>query len=212
METPVAVSYDLFGTLVAVNSERAPADAIAAQLRDRDVTVPDGWTDAYRHQHRELEDGQELALPDHVRDVLEALGVTECDQQLIQEAVLEAFEADIATRDGAQRVVQATARQYPVGILSNCSVPSLARRVLARCAIDETQFDAIVTSVDCGWRKPHPNAFETIAAQLGCPVTELLHVGDDPGSDGGITDAGGDALLLEDVSLSGIPPVLEGSQ
>lgn len=207
---PTVISFDLFGTLVEVSSPPNPATAVATELRKRDVPVPDDWDAAYTEQHVDVPDGTELSLPEHVHEALASRGVTAAPD-MVERAVSTAFEPTVQTRDGARDALLAAERLGPVGILSNCSVPSLAETALARSTLDSSRFDAVVTSVDCGWRKPHPRAFETVASALDCRVEELCHVGDDPRTDGGVTDAGGTAILLDETPLERIPSQLEAT-
>ncbi|HMB51241.1 MAG TPA: hypothetical protein VKM69_11335, partial [Natronoarchaeum rubrum] len=47
------------------------------------------------------------------------------------------------------------------------------------------------------------------ANELGVGVDRLVHVGDDPRTDGGIERLGGTAILLDDVPLSAVPERLD---
>ncbi|MFB6131804.1 MAG: HAD family hydrolase, partial [Halanaeroarchaeum sp.] len=72
-------------------------------------------------------------------------------------------------------------------------------------------FDAVVASVDCGWRKPDARAFESVAASLDTAVSELMHVGDDPETDGGVAAAGGRFHSVQEAPLESVPAALEDS-
>jgi len=202
-----AISFDLFGTLVAVEPRGRPAHLVADELRERGVTVPGDWEEAYVEPHVATEAGEERSLVVHVRAALASRGVV-ADAETVERAVRAAFDADVRTRAGAIDALDACER--PVGLLSNCSVPGLVERTLERSAIDPGTLDAVVTSVGCGWRKPDQRAFEAVARALDVPLSELVHVGDDPRTDGGAEDAGATALLLEHVSLDELPAALEG--
>jgi HAD superfamily hydrolase (TIGR01509 family) len=69
-------------------------------------------------------------------------------------------------------------------------------------------FDAVVTSAGCGWRKPHPGIFEAVAGRLGVAPVDLVHVGDDPATDGGVTDVGGRFLDVREHPLDRLPAEL----
>ncbi|MFB6255324.1 MAG: HAD family hydrolase, partial [Haloplanus sp.] len=71
--------------------------------------------------------------------------------------------------------------------------------------LDADRFDAVVASVDCGWRKPHDRAFEAVARELDVRPTELVHVGDDARTDGGAERAGGRTILTSETPLSAVP-------
>ena len=66
----VAVSFDLFGTLVDADLPEDPASAIAEELRARDVAVPDDWAAAYRETHVDTPEGAVVPLMAHVSAAL----------------------------------------------------------------------------------------------------------------------------------------------
>ncbi|ADJ15936.1 HAD family hydrolase [Halalkalicoccus jeotgali] len=199
----MAVSFDLFGTLVRAPKPADPARAIAAELESRGVEVPDDWEVAYRTPWIDAPEGAEVPLPAHVARALSARGVS-VPENAARRAVIAAFDPDVERREGAVEAI-AAAREYgPVGLLSNCSVPELVSRTLIRAGL-RGEFDAVVTSVGCGWRKPDPKAFKAVAAELDVPVADLVHVGDSPDADGGIEACGGRAILLDRVALPAVP-------
>lgn len=202
----MAVSFDLFGTLVAVDRPADPARAIARELEALDVALPADWQTAYRTPQFEVPERAEISLVEHVRTIL---GDDAPDERTLRRALLRAFDTEVRTRPGAERAVAAAAERGPVGVLSDCSVPGLVTRTLDRSTLDPARFDAVVASVDVGWRKPDHRVFEAVAARLGVPVEELVHVGDDPRADGGATDAGATAVLLDSTPLVEFPAYLE---
>ena len=199
----MAVTFDLFGTLVAVDRPDDPAAAVAAELRDRDVPVPTDWSAAYAERHVDAPEGAEVPLPAHVAAALRARGV-DVPNNAARRAVVAAFDPDVRTRPGASDAVAAAAERGPVGLLSNCSVPELVSRTLIRSTVDRAAFDATVTSVGCGWRKPHPKSFETVAGELGVAPASLVHVGDDDATDGGITSLGGTFVDVTESDLDAV--------
>lgn len=207
-----AVSFDLFGTLIEVRPPANPADAVAAALRERDVSVPDDWQRRYETTRIETEPGEELSLYDHVAAALGAetdSGGRTATPSTVEAAVDAAFDPAVETVSGAEEVVRAVGERVPMAILSNSSVPGLAERAVERSALRIADFDAVVTSVDCGWRKPDPRAFETVADALDVAVDGLLHVGDDPETDGGIAAAGGRFVSVQEIPLETVPAMLE---
>jgi len=204
----VAVSFDLFGTLVAPDPPESPARVVAHELAERGVPVPDDWPDAYAEPHVDAAAGAEVPLPDHAGAALASRGVA-APESTVREAVTAAFDRPVETRPGAVGAVSAAAERGPVGVLSNCSVPGLVERALDRSDLDRTAFDAVVASVDCGWRKPERQAFEAVADELGVDVEALVHVGDDARTDDGIERHGGTSILLDDVPLAAVPERLD---
>lgn len=203
----VAVTFDLFGTLVSVPKPADPARAIAAELESRGVSVPPEWDEAYYTPRIDAPEGAEVPLPAHVAAALRSCGV-EVGENVARRATIAAFDPDVETRDGASEAIRAAHEHGPVGLLSNCSVPELVSRTLIRSELSRDSFDAIVSSVACGFRKPHPEAFEAVATDLGVPVDGIVHVGDSPEPDGGIEACGGHAIVLGEATLAEVPDLL----
>ena len=201
----MAVSFDLFGTLVAQDRPAEPWSAVAAELRAREMPVPEDWEAAYRASHADIDPGREQSLVDHAVAALASRGV-DAGRGVVHDALLAAFDAPVEVRPGAREALAAARECGPVGVLSNCSLPDLADRTLARA---DLAVETVVTSVGCGWRKPHDRAFGAMADELGVEVGELVHVGDDPRADGGGRTAGVAVVLTEDVALSAFPGWLE---
>ncbi len=200
-------SFDCFGTLVSVDVPDDPAALVADELEIRGVAVPRDWQNAYRTPQIDAPRHAEIPLTEHVRAVLgnSSFETPQPDSEVVRDAVLAAFESDVRTRDGATEAVRAMKRHGPVGVLSNCSVPGLVERSLERSALDRQSFDAIVTSVGCGWRKPDRRAFKAVTDRLDISLPSLVHVGDDVETDGGATAVGAHAVLIDDVSLEELP-------
>jgi len=207
----VVVSFDLFGTLVTADRPDEPWDAVADTLTERGVDVPDDWETAYRSAHREYERGREAPLDEHVRLALASRGV-EVTAATARAAVLAAFDGPVVRRDGAHAALAAAADIGPVAVCSNCSVPGLVERTLTRADLSPDSLDAVVTSVDSGWRKPHPRIFEATAAALDAPLSALVHVGDDARTDGGADRAGARSVLLSETPLSTVATRLREGQ
>jgi FMN phosphatase YigB (HAD superfamily) len=199
--TDVVVSFDLFGTLVTADRPDEPWDAVADSLAQRGVSVPDDWEDAYRSAHREYGRGREAPLDEHVRLALASRDV-EVTETTAREATLAAFDGPVARRQGAREAIAAATDRGQVAICSNCSVPGLVERTLERTGLAGDDVDAVVTSVGCGWRKPHPRIFEATADALVAPLSALVHVGDDARTDGGADRAGARSVLLSETPLS----------
>ena len=207
VRTNTAVTFDVFETLVTMADPPDPAAAIREALVRRGVTVPADWAAAYGEVHVPVPDGRERPLAEHVRHALSSRGVTVAPE-LVTDAVFEAFAILVTRREGATSAVRTAKAVGPVGFLSNCSVPGLVEHALAAAAVPPVE--VVVTSVECGYRKPDVRAFEAAADALGVRIDQLVHVGDDPHADGGATAHGATAVLVDDVPLRELPTYLAG--
>lgn len=199
----MAVTFDLFGTLVEVDRPDDPAAAIATELDARGVEVPEDWGQRYAERHVDAPAGAEVPLPAHVAAALRSDGV-DTPNNAARRAVVAAFDPSVRTRAGAVEAVRAAGDRGPVGLVSNCSVPELVSRTLARSDLVRDSFDVVVVSAGCGWRKPHPRIFESAADQLGVEPASLVHVGDDPVTDGGVEEVGGQFVGVAERPLATI--------
>lgn len=206
----MAVTFDLYDTLVTAARPDEPWTAVADALDERGVTIPDDWEEAYRSSHHDDAPLAERSLVEHTRAALASHGV-DSTESTVHEALLGAFDGPVDVRPGATAALERAADAGPVGILSNCSLPGLVESSLERVAFP-VDFDAIVTSVDCGWRKPHDRAFTAAAAAIGVTVGDLVHVGDDPRTDGGGRTAGVTVVLIDETPLAELrfPPEAGG--
>ncbi|MFD1512807.1 HAD family hydrolase [Halomarina rubra] len=199
----MAVSFDLFGTLVSAALPADPATAVADELAARNVEVPDDWGRAYAESYVDAPEGAAVPLPAHVARALASLGV-DAPANAPRRAVVAAFDPAVETHPGAVEAVRAASERGPVALCSNCAVPELVGRTLVRSGLSRDDFDVIVTSVACGWRKPHPQVFETTADRLGVAPDTLVHVGDDPETDGGVAAVGGEFVDVRETSLEAV--------
>lgn len=206
------ISFDLFGTLVTVDRPNDPAGAVAHALEEQGVSVPDDWSETFGKRHIDNPDGTEIPLTDHVVAALVSRANTLDRASVrndVERAVRSAFDSDVQTRDGVATVVDTPGKQIPVGVLSNCSVPGLVERTLERSNIDVAALDTVTTSVGCGWRKPDSRAFQAVADGLDIELERLLHIGDDPLTDGGAVEAGATALLVDEPPIPDLQEVVE---
>ena len=66
----MAVSFALFGTLVDADLPSDPAAAVAAELRERSVSMPADFESASRETHVAAPGGAEVPLPARVQTML----------------------------------------------------------------------------------------------------------------------------------------------
>jgi putative hydrolase of the HAD superfamily len=76
-----------------------------------------------------------------------------------------------------QGLLEGLALQYRLAVVSNTLDSALVPRHLADMGVLPL-LDAVVTSVDVGWRKPHPKIFETALNTVGAEPSDVVFVGD----------------------------------
>ena len=208
---PTAISFDLFGTLIEVHDQPDVTTALECELTKRGVNVPSGWERKFMTPQLALTSDEELSLVRHSLAVLAACGLSIDDriEARVNDAILKVFDRKVTPRPGAIEAIHSARGYGPVGILSNCSVPGIVEQMLDRAGMNQDWFDAICSSVDIGWRKPHPRAFETMAEELDIRPERLLHIGDDRVADSGAKAVGATVALTEGQSLIEIVKALE---
>lgn len=99
---------------------------------------------------------------------------------------------------GAVEVLHVLKGQYPLVVISDTiNSPGSALGELMRDAGMHDCFDALIFSDELGRSKPAPEAFAAAAAAVGCPVGNIVHIGDRPHNDiGGPHAIGARAILL----------------
>jgi len=117
--------------------------------------------------------------------VFSALVQCGCEPENVREAVTEAVDGGIASREtkwfqDANRTLRTLReRGYRLGVISNTHwrMPDGLR--------DEFDglFDVVTLSYEHGYVKPHPSIFLETLSMLGVDPKDCLHVGDDPISD-----------------------------
>lgn len=197
----MAVTFGL-SALVAVEWPSDPAQAVARELRERGVAVPDDWRALYHANHIDSPAGAAVPEPAHVSAALTAAGVDAPDNAP-RRAVVAAFDPTVDTRTGARRAVTAAAAGGSVGLLANITTPEALRRALVRSSLDRSAFDAVCSAAGCGWQKPDRRAFESVARRLGVGVERITHIGREA-ADAGIRDAGGEFLDLRETPLTAV--------
>lgn len=204
-----AVTFDLFGTLVDRPERALSADVVAAALETEGVDVPAGFEAAYGAPTGETDPNREVPLTTHVARTLAASGAATVAPTRIEAALHTLCQPPPAPRSAADAAIRRAASIGPVGVVSDCSIPGLVEQTLQASELPVGDIDVIVTSVDVGWRKPHPVPFATAAEALGVHPTAMIHVGDDPVADRGIETLGGRFVFVDDDGLSPVFRQLE---
>lgn len=187
------VFFDFFGTLVDYDPSIHPASHNAPwEFAQRaGVQIARETSDAiWQRVWDELDSdaartGREHSMHDIARSYWRAIGSPALVDGAIDRLITEYFEAwtrDVRVAPGALQCVADLATDHTLAIVSNTHdvrlVPGLARRfglhdVMAR----------VVTSVETGWRKPHPAIFDVALRDCGARARTTVFVGDNWAAD-----------------------------
>jgi len=181
---PRAILLDALGTLVAL---QPPAPRLRAELADRfavnislaEATRAIAAEIAYYRSH--LDQGRDDSGLRALRHQCAIALQAELPQQaaslpieLLTEALLAAL-AFSAFDDVLPALVAARSHGIRLVVVSNWDVS--LHDVLSRLGI-APMLDGIVTSAECGSRKPDPAIFRRGLAFAGVPAADAIHVGD----------------------------------
>ncbi|MCX7748024.1 MAG: HAD family hydrolase [Clostridia bacterium] len=88
------------------------------------------------------------------------------------------YESKCYVKEDVKVSLSQLARNYKLGVVSNFMVKNGIEILLKQNGIFQN-FDFVVTSVNEGWRKPHPHIYNTAVSKAGYPSNQILFVGDD---------------------------------
>ncbi len=197
-----AVIFDYIGTLVncrgynMADSEDSLHRALVAEGFNLKKAA---FLDAYNVSHQKYrkvryEQHREVTNAVWVSEALCTLGYKVSPDDSRVKAALNVFFQDfidtLELREGAKKLLQQTAAQTKVGLISNFTYAPVIHKSLRKVAID-AYFNAVVISEEIGWRKPSIKIFEEALYRLGVEAEEVVFVGDSPLEDiKGAKDAG----------------------
>jgi len=204
--------FDFFGTLVHYRDGVVgnPVDRSLAFLRERGLVLDAAafatrWQGVWDEIDREARSTlREVHMHEGARRFFRGMGHD------VDDAAVEAFVAryiddwnqgvvDIA---GLDRLLASV--DLEASIVSNTFYPPLVPGHVARLRLDG-RFQRIHTSVEHGYRKPHPSIYATAIAAAGVPAADVLFVGDNPDCDyHGPRRVGMQAVLVSERPCDGV--------
>ena len=209
------VLFDFFGTLVDYDPSRTAqgyrrTHALLGELGTAIgyAEMLSTWDDvAGRFDAASDEDDHELSMLDVGAALLhEVLGRVEAAEVAAFVAVyLEEWSQGVRPIDGVPTLVRSLAQDHRLAVVTNTHSPTLVPGRLAAMGIAEC-FEAVVTSVEVGWRKPHPAIYDAALAAMATTADQCTFVGDTRGPDyDGPRAHGMRALLIDPDARHDIP-------
>lgn len=102
-------------------------------------------------------------------------GLAEADEFV--SAYLAEWNTGVGYPPGIGELVAGLAARYRLAVVTNTHEPDLVPGHLAAMGLTSL-FDAVVTSVEVGWRKPHPKIYRAALDRLGVGPSSAVFVGD----------------------------------
>lgn len=212
------ILFDFFGTLVeySPNQVQQPYNTTYGLLRQQGISVDyetfsHHWNTAYTDLSQWSHNTQrEFSTADIARRFLTRIAADHHASTFADELgatyVWEWSDAvKVRYLPGIRDFIQLLSATLPLGIVTNTHYAPLISHHLFEMGL-QNDFQTIVTSVEHGRPKPHPDIFASALHALGCASEQTLFVGDSYTADYlGATQSGMSALLIDPEASSPAP-------
>ena len=188
MAVPTHVLFDFFGTLVDYSASRTDqgyhaSHRLASEL-GADLTYArflDEWARiCTEHDRRSDEDDREYSMMDvgaaFLRHVL-GREPAHTDVESFVDRYVGEWNAGVRYPPAIPDMVGHLLGEYRLAIVTNTYHATLVPRHLEAMGL-RSSFEAVVTSVEVGWRKPHPRIYRAALDALGIAAASAVFVGD----------------------------------
>jgi putative hydrolase of the HAD superfamily len=187
---PTHILFDFFGTLVryvphpdlGYHESYARVRELGARMSYVDFMATwDATAGAF--ERRAEADGREFSMVELGAAFLDrvAPGSTP-DVESFVECLVAEWSVGVTHLDGLDELLATLARDHRLAVVSNTNSPTLVPSILDAAGL-AGRFDAVLLSVDIGWRKPHPAIYRTALERLDVPAERAVFVGDSYGPD-----------------------------
>ncbi|MGP4095195.1 HAD family hydrolase [Nonomuraea sp. KM90] len=210
------ILFDFFGTLVEYSPSRTEQGyrSTYALLRRLGASLPyeeflDGWsrTSAEFDRLSDLDD-HEFSMAEAGTAFLGRVLPHEPAPAEVEEFVtlyVAEWNTGVHYLPGLSGLVEELSAGHRLAVVSNTHLATLVPGHLAAMGLLES-FDAVITSVEVGWRKPHPEIYATALDVLGIEASSAVFVGDTYGPDfAGPERCGMAAYLIDPHRRAAVP-------
>ena len=162
--------------------ERAD-QALTNKLREHHITLDTKIFRARMHEYyaQRDKDFQETTYHFVLRELLKELGYAEVAESVVRSALDAMFsvtQSNWVLEDDALGIIQKLkSDDYHLGIFSNAGDDQDVRNLVKKFGI-HSDFDFVLTSAACYYRKPHARAFEIALAQWSISPEDAIMIGD----------------------------------
>jgi putative hydrolase of the HAD superfamily len=209
------VLLDFFGTLVGVSANpeqgyhasHALVRSLGAQADYRDFLQT--WAgESARFDQRSAADDSEYSMDEVAAAVLSRLlrrDPSGDEAAALAGSFIREWNRGVSYPPGTREVVAALAGRFRLAVVSNTNQAGLVPGHLAAMGVDR-YLDAVITSVELGWRKPHPAIYAAALDRLGISAASAVFAGDTYETDyAGPVEAGMTAFLIDPERRHDIP-------
>jgi putative hydrolase of the HAD superfamily len=149
-------------------------------------------------------DDREFSMGDVASAFLEQASI-DGDAAEFERLYLAEWSAGVLVPAGLKPLLIELRQDRRLAVVSNTHSPAMVPELLIRAGIADL-FDAVVLSVDVGWRKPHPAVYATALEALGITAGAAIFVGDSYVADfAGPGAAGITAFLVDPGKTADVP-------
>lgn len=213
-----AILFDFFGTLV----DYSPSRTEQGYYKSHELIAPMGadmtydefikeWSDECVAFDRQSQiDDSEFSMEEVSKSFLtRIIGRQPSGEEItkLAKCYVDEWNTGVVYPTHTKKVVEYFANRYRLAIVTNTHQFDLVPNHLTSMGIADF-FEAVVTSVEIGWRKPHPIIYAETLGRLGILPNEAIFVGDNYVADFVGPKANGmTAFLLNPIPLKNVPEV-----
>jgi putative hydrolase of the HAD superfamily len=210
------VLLDFFGTLVGSSASGTELSYHATHALVRslgaDADYPDllqAWAnESARLDQRSAADDSEYSMAEVAAAVLPRLlgrAPSADEAAAVGDSFVREWSRCVRYPPGIRELVAGLAGRYRLAVVSNTNQAGLVQGHLAAMGIDG-YLDAVITSVEVGWRKPHPAIYAAALGRLEISPESAVFAGDTYEADyAGPVAAGMTAFLIDPARRHDIP-------
>lgn len=211
-----AIFFDFFGTLV----DYSPSRTEQGYYKSHELMVSMGanmtydefikeWSDESAAFDRQSDiDDSEYSMEVVSRSFLTRIvGRQPSDEEItkLAKSYVDEWNTGVVYPSHTKKVVEHLANRYRLAVVTNTHQFDLVPNHLTSMGIAHF-FETVVTSVEVGWRKPHPIIYGETLSRLGILPNEAIFVGDNYAADFvGPKINGMTAFLLNSTPLKNVP-------
>ena len=209
------ILLDFFGTLVDYDPSRTAQGYHRTHALLGDLGLDIGYAEflerwsaiSARFDEASSIEDREFSMVELGHAFLAEIGrpATDAEVGTVVAAYLADWNQGVHAITGVVELLDRLAADHRLAVVTNTHDPELVPEHLAAMGMDR-HVDRVITSVEIGWRKPHPAIFAAAVEALDATPEECTFVGDTKSADyDGPRAAGMHALLIDPQARHDIP-------